>query len=118
MTYRLLMEDNSAPFIYHNALVALGLLDSNKENWIGSIPKGKEAARKVVEFLETALLFYPEPKKELEVSPPNNFYNWGIMYSPYPPLSVLQVLWDITDQDFGYDLEAWRNWLNSKDKQE
>lgn len=86
MIYKMLMADGSPSWVYHNGLTGLALLDADKIDRTGMfpMPKGKQAARKVIEFFETLIVLYPEPKKETEIYHVNNYYNWGIIYRFYP----------------------------------
>jgi hypothetical protein len=76
----------------------------------------KAGARSAVEFLEFVLVLYREPDAEVKITHMGDHNYPGeiaVVYGMHLPGLVLQALRDVTGQDFGYDIAAWKQWLDN-----
>lgn len=102
LVYELLMADDAPSWVPLNCLSAIYELEAAGKNTKEA--QVKAGAHKAVEVLETMLTLHPKPDPEVKI------INMDL-YQVYPPLMVLISLGNHTDQDFGYDIAAWKEWL-------
>jgi uncharacterized protein (DUF2164 family) len=107
----MMMSDEVPSWVPLNCLSALYALEAQGK--AGLDKEVKPGARHAIQFLETLLFFNPNPPSEVKILQENNF-GWAVLYQVYPPLMTLQSLRDYTGQDFGYDVGAWEEWLETK----
>ena len=101
--YEMLTSGGAPSWVPLNCLSALYELEAvGKKTKEAQIKAG---ARKAVDVLETMLLLYPRPDPEVKIISMD-------LYRVYPPLMVLISLRNYVGKDFGYDIAAWKEWLN------
>ena len=49
--------------------------------------------------------------------PTDDYFNWAVQYQIHPPRRIADELRNRTKQDFGYDVNAWREWLSSSESE-
>ncbi len=74
----------------------------------------KVESDELIDILEGMQRRYGPPTGEVRLIPVNNYFRWAVQYQIYPPRRIADELKRRTGEDFGYDVEAWRRWLEEK----
>lgn len=112
--YALMLEEEAPMWKVSNGLYGLFNLEAKPSE--KDLRKVKAGARSAVEFLEFLLVLYEKPEAEVKITHLGDDVYPGeiaVVYRMHPPALALQSLRDLTGQDFGYDIDAWKRWLNN-----
>jgi hypothetical protein len=112
LLYNFIMEKDNPYMVWDNCVVSLALFYGGPDVIAkkASPDKVRQLSRVLIDLLEVMLMTWgPEPN--VEICHVNNYFNWAIQYRIYAPKILVDGLKYMTGNDFGYDVEKWRNWL-------
>lgn len=109
LVHLMLMSEEAPMWVHHNGLRAIFELETGGNP--SDLTAFRSAVHDLIDVLGTLVALNPESGFRIGIVQESNSYA-AVQYRRYPPFLFLQQLRDLTGQDFGYDIERWREWVD------